>query len=68
VFRTNAVGPLLVAKELVLARLLERGATIANMTSKARTACTVTPAGCAFAATARRGPRASGRASERAVR
>ncbi len=53
-FRTNAVGPLLVAKELVLARLLGRGATIANMTSKARTACAVALAGCACAATARR--------------
>ena len=36
VFKTNSVGPLLVAKELVLARLLGRGSTLANMTSKAR--------------------------------
>ena len=35
-FKTNSVGPLLVAKELVLARLLGRGSTLANMTSKAR--------------------------------
>lgn len=34
VFRTNAVGPLLITKELVLARLLGRGSVLANMTSK----------------------------------
>ena len=33
-FKTNTIGPLLIAKELVANGLLKRGSVLANMTSK----------------------------------